>query len=214
MAGGAAMVLLCAGGCGPGAGRVAEDRADTEARAPATAPASPQVEWPVIGESGIGYARRGMTLRALRDSLPPAIRLGDLDERFMVDISALPVIAGSDTLYHLLFSSLEAVNDSLHLEMVATLNPGARTTDGLGPGTTLADFAARHGPLTLAYSVNDESREYVHFGSQPGNMYFRVRPPADDRAFAGVYATSSEYNTTTRYAPDARILMVIVDLRQ
>jgi hypothetical protein len=166
-----------------------------------------------ITQDGIGLATRGLSVGELRDALAPAARLGPLDQAFMVDVSAVAVIAGTDTLYHLLFPSLDVLDDSMRIELVATLNGRARTADGLGPGITLAEAATACGPLTLVYSVYDELREYAVCPSQPANISFRTNPVSDDEMFAGTYSTDAEYNTTTTYDPAARIRMVMVDLR-
>jgi hypothetical protein len=211
---GPAAILLIAGACGTGSAPDQPSSADTvhlptmEAAARGPQPGGDLL----IDEDGIGAARRGLTVGELRRVLPPELSLGALDHFFMVDVSAVPVIAGTDTLYHLLFFGLEALEDSMRLELVTTVNERARTPDGLGPGVTLAEAADRCGPLTLTYSVYDEAREYVVCPTAPGNIIFRTNFFSGDEMFAGVYSTDDEYNTTTIYDPAARITLVMVDL--
>lgn len=208
-------ILLIAGACGAGSAPDHQSEADTTVQVPAVDAAARGLQPGddvLIEEDGIGVARRGLTVGELRRALPPEFSVGELDQYFMVDVSAVPVIAGTDTLYHLLFLGLDVLEDSMRLELVATLNERARTPDGLGPGVTLAEAADRCGPLTLTYSVYDESREYVVCPTAPGNVIFRTNFFSGDEMFAGVYSTDDEYNTTTIYDPAARITLVMVDL--
>src|SRR5690606_11681803 len=169
----------------PGDTLAADDsRADT-ARAAA----------PIITSDGIGLARRGTTLGALRAALPTSHVIGDSDDAFMVDIVAVPIVAGGDTLYRLIFPAGEAIGDDALPHFVMTMHAGVRTEDGVGPGSTLGDAAQIYGAPTLSYSIHDESREYAAFPGQPENVRFRVQP-VGDAMFAGEYATDDEYNTT------------------
>lgn len=167
-----------------------------------------------IDADGIGAATVGMTLSQLRSVLDPTAAIGDPSDRFMVDVTALPVVEGPDTLYHLLFPAGTPVDEDTPLELVATTHPLARTADGVGPGTTLEAAAERYGPPTVSYSVYDESREYARFPEQPGDrIRFRIAPAPGLSSLAGTYTTDAEYNETTVFDPEARIFMVLVRLR-
>lgn len=167
-----------------------------------------------ITADGIGAATVGMTLGQLRTALGPTAAIGDPSDRFMVDVTALPVIEGPDTLYHLLFPVGTTVDENTPLELVATTHPLARTADGVGTGVTLEAAAERYGPPTLSYSIHDESREYARFPDQPGDrIRFRVAPAPGLSSLAGTYATDAEYNETTEFDPEARIFMALVRLR-
>lgn len=167
-----------------------------------------------IDPDGIGDATVGMTLGQLRSHLAPTAAIGDPSDRFMVDVTALPVVEGPDTLYHLLFPVGTPVEENTPLELVATTHPRARTVDGVGPGTTLQAAAEPYGPPTLSYSVYDESREYARFPEQPSDkVRFRVAPAPGLSSLAGTYTTDAEYNETTVFDPEARIFMVLVRLR-
>jgi hypothetical protein len=205
-------------GCGDGPPRPPEAPTRTESRTPVAA--TPELDAgadsapnsPVISANGIGLDTRGTTVGDIRTAIPPTWRLGDVDERFMVDLSAIPVIAERDTLYHLLFFAGVTVDDATPLDWVATSHDRARTREGIGPGSTLREVEAVHGAITLAYSVNDESREYVSFVGRPENVLFRVGPGSAGGPFAGVYTTHGEYNSTSDYDPTARISMVLVNV--
>ncbi len=182
---------------------------------PSSAPeaAGPDASAAVDG-TGIGDATVGMTLGELRTALSAPAAIGDPTDRFMVDVTALPVVEGTDTLYHVLFPVGTAIDEDTPLELVATTHPLARTADGVGPGTTLRAAAERYGPPTLSYSVHDESREYAKFPAQPSDrILFRVTPARGLSSLAGSYATDAEYNETTVFDPEARIFMVLVRLR-
>ena len=211
--------LLAAGGCesppGDGANTQAVDTAFPDAPADpanvaADGPAGAAA--PTISAEGIGEAMRGRTVGQLRAALPPSTRIGDPDDRYMVDLVGLPVIAQTDTLYVLLFGAGQVIDDATPLDYVATTHPAVKTAEGIGPGTTLEAAAAAYGPPKLSYNVNDESREYAVFEGQPPNILYRVAPASETAMFAGSYDTTGEYNETTRYQPRARIRMVLVQL--
>lgn len=156
-----------------------------------------------------------MTVADFRAALPTGTNIGELDQRFMVDLTAVPIVMGTDTLYYLLFPQLDALSDTLHLQLVATLNPQVRTAEDVGPGTSIGEAARKYGEPTLSYSTNDESREYARFPRYPArNALFRVGPGQGDAFFAGKYATEGEYNETTSFDPAATIKMILVDLYQ
>ena len=179
-----------------------------------TTPQSTRV-YPLIAGDGIGSARAGMTVAEFRAALPTGTNTGELDQRFMVDLTAVPVIMETDTLYYLLFSQVDALSDTMHLQLVATLNPQVRTAEGVGPGTSIGEAARKYGEPTLSYSTNDESREYAKFRRYPAsNVLFRVGPGEGDAFFAGKYATEGEYNETTSFDRAATIRMILVDLYQ
>lgn len=167
----------------------------------------------LIRPDGIGAARPGMTVGGLRAALPPGTTLG-APETYMVDIVGLPVVQGADTLYHVLFGNGEPTGDDAPVTMVATRNPAFRTAQGVGPGTTLADAAAAYGAAKVAYSMDNESREYASFANFPHpDVQFRVDQADPGMGFVGRYATQEGYNETTEYDPAGRISMVSVDLR-
>lgn len=166
----------------------------------------------LIHADGIAYARTGMTIGDLRAALPPDARLGGL-HAFMVDIDAMPVIREADTLLYVLIPTGEPSRDDAAITIVATVNDAMRTAEGIGPGSTLAEAAAAYGAPTLAYNINDESREYATFPQLPATIRMRVAPASDTSPYAGVYDTDGEYRQTTRFDRTARIMMVLVWMR-
>lgn len=193
-------------------------RANPDTDADTTAAAVPDDTPPpvsadhLIGPDGIAQARRGMTIGALRAALPAGTTLSE-PHTFMVDIDAISVVRGQDTLYHVLIPGGEASDDSTTINLVGTMNRAFRTAAGVGPGTTLRDAARLYGPPRLSYNTSDESREYVAFPGVPRSIMMRVSPYVEDGVFAGIYQTENEYNETTEYDPDAIVAFVMVDLR-
>lgn len=210
-------LLLCIGLLVPACHEAPEDP-----EPPATVPAEimeapgdadrPAEGPPIITPDGIGAAQVGSTLAEVRRKLPAGSRLGEIDTRFMVDLDAVPVISGSDTLYYLGVPAGETLTDATPVPFVITLHEGVRTARGIGPGVTLRDAVRQCGRATLRYSVHDEMREYVSFTNcGHRRVTFRVAP-TDDSLLAGRYASAGEYNETDEYDGDARIGMVMVDL--
>jgi len=212
-------LLACGGGRDPDPAATDQQPAATADTVASAAPAPTTGATLVIGPDGIGEARPGRTLGQVRSALPDGARVGGLDAGFMVDVAALPIIHGADTLYYLLVPAgttpQTEPDEATPVQLVATRSAHVRTAEGVGPGTTLAEAARVYGPPTLSWHVDDESREYAAFPDHPGErIRFRVAPASDDSAFAGVYQTTAEYNRTTRYDPAARIHMVLIDLQR
>ena len=209
--------LLALAGCGPDAPDApAEPAAERATAGPATAepseaPSAPDPER-LISAEGIGRARLGMTLGDLRAAAAPDVTVGQ-PEPYMVDWDGVPVVRGADTLYHVLVPYDTPPDDSLPLELLATQHPSMRTAEGVGPGVTLARAAEVYGSPTLSYSWSDEGREYARFPRHPAEgIHFRVEPASDTVAFAGVYASDGEYNETTTWDPNGRVMLVLVEL--
>jgi hypothetical protein len=209
-------VCLTMGGCGADAERRPEQVAAGSDPTPAaqTSPDRPSPDAGFIGPEGIGEARVGMSIGDLRAALPDESTIGPAAP-FMVDIQALPIVRGADTLYYVLAGSDEPTGEYAPIRTVATLNESFRTAEGVGPGTTLAAAAAIYGPAKLRYNTEDESREYVSFAGYPSeNVLFRARAAGDEFAMVGVYATQAQHNETAEYDPSALISMVIVSLQR
>jgi hypothetical protein len=178
---------------------------------PIVAPAAPLAPpGGVIRSDGIGLARIGMRIGDLRRSLPPGVALGELEE-YMVDIGAMPVVQGIDTLYAVLIPAGSSSSEDATIELLATSHPGFRTAQGVGPGSTLGEAALTYGQPTLSYHTEDESREYARFPALASTITLRVSYGSAGEGFGGIYPDSTGvFNETTRFNPDARIGMVMV----
>lgn len=160
-------VLAACGSAPPSEGAAPRDSTSAEAaRAPTPADPASTDSTRLIRPDGIGAARSGMTIGALRAALPAGTTPGAA-EPFMVDVQDLPVVRGTDTLFHLLVMEGDLPGDDEPITLLATRNPAFRTAEGVGPETTLEAAAARYGAATLSYNTSDESREYASFEGYP-----------------------------------------------
>lgn len=170
----------------------------------------PESDAYLISETGIGDAQLGMTLGELKSQLGDSMELGE-DDIFMVDFNAIPVIKNNEIQYYILHSSFEPLTDSSAIEMLATDNPAYRTEAGVGAKTLIRDAATVYGDATLAYNLENESREYINFANSPAdNITFRGNDSTGN--FIGIYPedTSNSYQETTEYQEDAVIRSVMV----
>jgi hypothetical protein len=207
------IILLASLGCGAEREEPAVGSADTvAAAAPDSVPSPPlPIAQPIIRADGIGIARVGMRIRELRNALPAGATIGDLSQ-FMVDVNALPVVQGADTLYYVLIAAGESAAEDAEIQMLATTHPAFRTSQGVGPGSTLGEAASVYGMPTLSYHTEDESREYARFPALPSTILIRAGPSSSG-TFAGIYEDAEHgeaYHETTRYDDAARLLMVMV----
>jgi hypothetical protein len=186
------------------------------APAPAASPASPAAADVVITPDGIGPVRAGMSVARIRAALGPALRLGDVELAFMVDLMGIPVIRDADTLLYLVFPAHEDPDADAVPLLAITNHPSVQTPEGIGPGSTLAQAATAYGAPRLRFSADDEMREYATFFryDHPG-LWFRVAP-GDTVFLAGRYpgGALAGYGETDEYDADARIMMVMVSLRR
>jgi hypothetical protein len=205
-----AALAVSLGACAAGDDELIEPADTLEAVTvePPPPPPAPPLN-PVIRSDGIGAARIGMRIADLRRSLPDGVTLGE-STSFMVDIDALPVVQGSDTLYYVLSMAGDEPSDNAMIELLATTHTAFRTGQGVGPGTTLGEAASIYGQPTLRYNINDESREYVHFPALSSSIMIRAGGPQGP-SMAGEYdPVEAEVFETTRYNPSAQIWMVMV----
>jgi hypothetical protein len=196
------------------AAEAAEPGESGEERDAGEAGAAAVAELAVITPEGIGPARAGMTVGEIRAALDPELRLGDLNSTFMVDLVALPVVHGRDTLLHLVFPADETLGDGVVPLLAVTDHAGVLTVEGVGPGIALADAAARYGAPRLRFNAEDEMREYATFPDYDHpTVWFRVAP-GDSVLLAGRYDEGASYGETDEYDGTARIMMVMVRLRR
>jgi uncharacterized protein YecT (DUF1311 family) len=171
--------------------------------------AAPARAHTLIAADGIGPARLGMSLGALKASLPRGSSV--LPRRpFLVDAEALPIVSEGVVQVVVLVPAGSRVDDALLIRALFTSNPAFRTREGVGPGMPLAEAAKLYGAPRLMVNLSDESRETVSFARQPlQSLRFGVQ--ADGPGLAGVYPQPlQEYNQSERYVPSARISSVLV----
>ncbi|MGF1536532.1 MAG: lysozyme inhibitor LprI family protein [Elainellaceae cyanobacterium] len=134
---------------------------------------------------------------------------------FMVDLDAIAVNLGEETLFYALYFGSESLSDSEPVELLLTTNPRFKTPKGVGPGTTLQAAEAAYGEATLAHSTENEMRESVRFANfNAASVVFRTNGFSEaGPGLAGIYDESAggSFFETTQYRDDAVIRAVMVD---
>ena len=165
----------------------------------------------LITNQSVGTAKLGMTLGQLKQ---------DLGEGGTFEPTPLGVDGGEgikvsqygNVQYLLGFAKTPITNNS-QITMITVENPNYRTIAGVGVGTPLKEAIAAYGQATLAYNVNNESREYIKFarglGADTGVLIrsnqWTLTP------FAGIYPdTDSEFNETQKYQDHAAIASITI----
>ncbi|MGJ3247212.1 MAG: lysozyme inhibitor LprI family protein [Elainellaceae cyanobacterium] len=172
----------------------------------------------VITHNQIGPARLGMTLGELKQQLGDRAEFV-VERSFMVDFDAIAVRQDGDTLFYIIQSEHEPMQDDDPIQLLLTTNPAFRTPDGVGPGLLIDQAASVYGQPTLSYNSENEMRESVRFADfSASNVVFRtngfdIGDTLSDYALAGVYGDPVEgaFYETTDYRPDATIRAVMVD---
>lgn len=170
----------------------------------------PESDAYLISETGIGETQLGMTLGELKTQLGDSAEFGE-DEVFMVDFNAIPVIKDGEIQYYILHSSFEPLTDSSPITILVTDNPAYRTEAGVGAETPIQDAETVYGDATLAYNLENESREYINFAEFPAdNITFRGNDSTGN--FIGIYPedTTLSYQETTEYKEDAVLRSIMI----
>ena len=122
----------------------------------------------------------------LRQELANGLTVGET-EPFQVDLDAIPVRDGDEVLFYVMHLSGQQMQNDDSIEYLMTDNPRAVTTEGIGPGSTLAAAEAVYGAATLGYNLETESRELLRFQDFPSTNYcMRPAVSSDDSGFAGI----------------------------
>jgi hypothetical protein len=171
--------------------------------------AAPAAAHTLITAAGIGPVRLGMSLGAVKASLPRGSSV--LSRRpFLVDAEAVPIVRNGVVQVLVLVPPGSRVNDAVVIRALFTSNPVFRTREGVGPGLPVAQAARLYGTARLMLNHSDESRESVSFARQPLQS-LRFGVTADGPGRAGIYTQPlQEFNQSERYVPSARISSVLV----
>ncbi|WP_414552334.1 DUF1176 domain-containing protein [Anabaena sp. CCY 0017] len=161
----------------------------------------------LITNKSVGTAKLGMTLGQLKQNIgegatfeptPLGVDLGE----------GIKVSQDGNVQYLLGFADQETpITNNSQITMITVENPNYRTAAGVGAGTPLKEAIAAYGQATLAYNVNNESREYIKFaqglGADTGVLIrsnqWTLTP------FAGIYPDTQEFNETQKYHDHAAI---------
>ena len=166
----------------------------------------------LITNKSVGTAKLGMTLGQLKQ---------DLGEGATFEPTPLGVDGGEgikvsqdgNVQYLLGFADQEnPITNNSQITMIMVENPNYRTAAGVGAGTPLKEAIAAYGQATLAYNVNNESREYIQFARGLGadtKVLFRSNQWTLT-AFAGIYPDTQEFNETQKYHDHAAIASITI----
>jgi len=168
----------------------------------------------LISAEGIGSAKVGMTLGALKKALAGKAEF-KVKSPFIVDFDAIAVIESGKEQYYILYPAGSPLADSDVIEALVTDNPDYRTAEGVGPGTPIKQAEAVYGEATLSYNTLNESREYVKFAKLPSKaIAFRTKATPSQQ-LAGIYPSSkTEFKQTKEFQKTASIGSVEVYCRQ
>jgi hypothetical protein len=163
----------------------------------------------LISAGGIGPVRLGMTLAQAKRVMGSTVRWENVPN-LMVDFGAIAVKSGSTVLFYVVYEADRPLRDRDTISILMTQNPAYKTSEGVGPSTTIARAASIYGPATLSFNWDDEAREYVRFANQPSSMLFRTQGQPNN--FDGQYATTQgdAFHSTTTYRATAAISAVWV----
>ncbi len=166
----------------------------------------------LITTKSVGVAKLGMTLGELKQILgkeatfEPTLLGVDLGE-------GIKVSQDGNVQYSLGFAEgQQPITNNSKITMITVENPNYRTTAGVGPGTPLKEAVAAYGQATLAYNLNNESREYIKFarglGADAGVWIRSNQWTVTD--FAGIYPNTQEFNETQKYHDHAAIASITI----
>jgi hypothetical protein len=163
----------------------------------------------LISDAGIGSALLGMTLGEFKQAIGDAYRLEPIAP-FMADFDAIAVQQNGEAQYYILHLAGTPLTDDDRIQGLRTDNPRYQTAEGIGPGSAIATAEALYGNATLSYNVDNEGREYVRFDAfELTNLVFGTGNANVETA--GIYPDStSAYNETDDYRPDAAIESILL----
>lgn len=154
----------------------------------------------VITSSSVGSAVVGSTVEELTEQLGPDFTVGD-EVRITVDFSG-HVISRDGTVQ---FRAVKANAPGDELSLFIINNSEFQTSDGVGPGTLIADAEGIYGDATLNWNPDNEGREFVSFENQPeGRISFRT--PGIAGTNVGIY--DGDELETNEYDADGMIAAV------
>ncbi|MEM1058839.1 MAG: hypothetical protein AAGK14_06295 [Verrucomicrobiota bacterium] len=157
----------------------------------------------MIGKSGIGPARLGMTVDQLKQDLGEDYTFRQVED-YLPDVDGIEVIYGGKVQYTLLFVADEPqdkiswlVTSNPRFKFFGNLNTKALGPAYFGPGSKLADLAADLGPPYLSFTNRGDKYEWIRFQNPgtgfPFNLALRARLPEEKHASrVGVYPNQEE----------------------
>lgn len=162
----------------------------------------------IISSEGIGMAKLGMTLGALKQAMPEAEFA--VKSPFMVDFDAIAVTQNGMTQFYILYLANSPFTDADTIQGLLTDNPEFQTAQGIGSGSLISQAEQVYGQATLSFNTQNESREYVRFERQPApSISFATGNGSQESA--GIYPSpTGEFNETQQFQADAKIQSVLL----
>lgn len=158
----------------------------------------------VISDAGIGPVRLGMTLREAKRAFPHAALTRTSDAEGVAFVS---VVAGKDELMTLYANEDDAdkpIDWSKKIASIETFHPGCVTAGGVHPGMPVRQAEKKLGKVARIVQSEIESREYLYFSRQPGNLIFRLD-------YTGIFPEGR--HETEKFSAGAKILSITVQSR-
>lgn len=163
----------------------------------------------LISTEGIGPARLGTPIGDLKQDLGETAQF-EVKSPFIVDFDAIAVQQDGEVQYYILYLAGQPPKDTDPIQGLWTDNPRYKTAEGVGAGTLISAAEAAYGDATLSFNYDNEGREYVRFAEHPAsNISFSTGNASQSPA--GIYPnSSSSFNETQDYRPEATIQSVLV----
>ena len=155
----------------------------------------------VVGDSGIGPLRLGMTLEAARNAFQGATFARATDGE---GVALVQVTHGSDTLMTLHAGEDDAeapIDWTKAIQVMETFNGACHTPEGIHPGSLVLDVEKTLGKTTRVMRSEIEQREYIDFERMPPHLVFRID-------YTGIFPEGSR--ESKEFDPKARIFSIAV----
>lgn len=177
--------------------------ADTGARTPTASVSAPADTSCIVTDSSMGPVRVGMTLAEAKRALPGA----SFERGFDGDgVASVDVVVANDSLMSLVANGDEdeVIDWTKPIAFIETFSRSCRTADGVHPGALVADVERILGKVTRITLSEIESRQFVQFERQPGDLHFRLD-------YTGIFAEGAR--ETQRFEPEAKIFSIAIASR-
>ncbi|MFV0416565.1 MAG: hypothetical protein ACK5NG_09390 [Chthoniobacterales bacterium] len=141
----------------------------------------------LISNSGIGFAKLGMTADQVRQALPMGYSVASPPVRNYLKAVAWHKVFddGGDLLYTFLVKNWQNPTEDSPIVMVRTRNKKHHTAEGLHPGSSLAKATELYGAPVGIRRPGDLGNERVEFLHQPPYLSFEARSRFNN--YAGIY---------------------------
>ena len=174
--------------------------ADTGARTLTPSVSAPAETSCIVTDSSMGPVRLGMTLAEAKQVLPGA----SFERGFDGDgVASVNVVVARDSIMSLVADGDEdeTIDVTRPIVFMETFSRSCRTADGVHPGALVADVERILGKVTRITLSEIESRQFVQFARQSGELNFRLD-------YTGIFADGAR--ETQRFEPEAEIFSIAI----